>query len=517
MSRLVLGAAAFFVFLTVAKVVCAADLALFGDEAFYFQCARRLAIAYSDHPFMTAFAARIGIELLGPTTLGVRASFLAAGVALPFLIHALAKPHVGERDARLAAAISLVLPATAWIGVLAIPDAPLMLWALLALLLFDRGRRTGSALAFALAGLATAAALATHLRAVLIPFGFFLWLVATAAGRSEWRRPGIWSYALCALPGFLPVLLFNLELDWRPLRFQGQDRHQGGASLEGFVEHLPLQAAACTPLLYVAAIATLVLLVRRARKGDATAQLFAAFSLAHLGVFFVTSPIADTEHATIHWPAPGYLPLLVFLPATLRDFVARDPTPLRRGLVIATPALGGVVLFLAFLEMAFHPFGFEPLVRPFRGYREAASRAAEEIERRAASLGSPPLVVADHYILAGNLEQQLLARGVAIDLFVLDHRKNHEHGRALQFELWDMDESSLLRDRAGRDALVVLERNQSRSSPEKPQAWAKWEPHVEAMFRSVEKLEPVRVESGGKDPRDFRFWWGRTIVARPGP
>lgn len=515
MSRTLLLAVAFFAFLTIAKIVCASDLALFGDEAFYFQCARRLALAYSDHPFMTALLARAGIEMLGPTTLGVRLLFLAAGFAIPFLVYALAKDHVETNEARLAAACSLVVPATAWIGVLAIPDAPLLFWALLALLGFDRARRTGSLLAFALAGIATAAALATHLRAVLVPFGFFLFLVCTASGRREWKRPGIWIYALTSLPGFLPVLLFNLGLDWRPLRFQGQDRHQGGASFDGFLEHLPLQMAACTPLLYVALIATLVVLLRRASRGDATAQLFALFALAHLGVFFVTSPIADTEHATIHWPAPGYLPLLVFLPATLREFVARRPTVFRRRLAVATPALGAVILFLAFLELAFHPFGFEPLVRPFSGHREAAARTAELIDRHATQLGTPPLVVADHYILAGNLEQQLLARGVAIDLFVLDHRKNHEHGRALQFELWGMDEASLPKLRAGRDALVVLERNQSRSSPEKPQSWAKWEPHVESFFTDVDKFEPLRVESGGKDPRDYRFWLGRGIVDAP--
>jgi len=511
-NRTILCAAAFFVFLMIAKLICATDLALFGDEAFYFQCARRFAIAYSDHPFMTAAFVRGGLELLGPTTLGTRSLFLLVGFVLPFLVFRLARPHVGTTDALLAAASSLVVPATAWIGVLAIPDAPLMLWAVCALLFFDHARRTGSNLAFALAGLMTAAALATHLRAVLVPFGFFLYLVLTTAGRSEWRRPGIWIYAIFALPGFLPVLLFNLELDWKPLQFQGQDRHQGGASFDGFLEHIPLQMAACTPLLYVAMLGTLFALVRRARGGDATAQLFALFSLAHLGVFFVTSPIADTEHATIHWPAPGYLPLLVFLPATLREFFERKPSVWRRRLVLATPALGAAVLFLAFLELAFHPFGFQPLVRPFKGHQEAAARVAKEIEVHTSTFGSPPLVVADHYILAGNLEQQLLARGIEIDLFVLDHLKNHEHGRALQFELWSMDQASFTRLRGGRDALVVAERNQSRSSRHKPQNWTDWEREITGLFESVEKLKRLEVESAGSEPRDFRFWIGRKVA-----
>jgi hypothetical protein len=510
------AAVAFFAFLVLARALAAEKLGLFGDEAFYFQCARRLALAYSDHPFMTAAWVRGGLELFGPTTFGTRFVFQLAGALFPFLVFWLARPHVAtRRDALLAAAASLVVPATAWLGVIAIPDAPLLTFAILALGFFDRAQRAERPFVpYVLAGLATAAGLATHLRFVLVPFAFFVWLLATRRGRSEWRRAPLYVYAALALTGFLPVLLFNAALDFAPLRFQGQERHEGGASFEGFLEHVPLQMAATTPLLYVALIATLVLLVRRARRGDAGAALFSIFSLAHLLVFFLTSPIADTEHATIHWPAAGYLPLLVFLPGTLADFVAARPTRLRKNLAIAAPALGALVLVLCFLDLAFGAIGFPPLQRPFAGFEEPAARVASLLEEHRDELGEPPIVIADHYVLAGNLEQRLVERGVDCEIYVFDHLRNREHGRALQYELWERDEDSLARNGQGRNVVVVAERNQSRSSRDRPQSWHTWEPRIRSFFASYLELEPLVVRIGGGKERDFRFAIGRDVRSK---
>ena len=62
------------------RFAVASRLELFGDEAFYFLCSRRLDLAYADHPFMTALWVRGGTLLLGPTPLGVRLLFLVSGL-----------------------------------------------------------------------------------------------------------------------------------------------------------------------------------------------------------------------------------------------------------------------------------------------------------------------------------------------------------------------------------------------------------------------------------------------------
>jgi hypothetical protein len=66
-----------FVALVAARVVVASSLDLFSDEAFYWLCAQRPALAYADHPFMTAMLVRLGTALLGDTVLGARLAFLA--------------------------------------------------------------------------------------------------------------------------------------------------------------------------------------------------------------------------------------------------------------------------------------------------------------------------------------------------------------------------------------------------------------------------------------------------------
>ena len=47
------------------KLVLAAQLPLFVDEAFYWQEGRHLAAAYSDLPGLTAWLARLGVEVGG--------------------------------------------------------------------------------------------------------------------------------------------------------------------------------------------------------------------------------------------------------------------------------------------------------------------------------------------------------------------------------------------------------------------------------------------------------------------
>ena len=61
---------------TVIKVVIAARLPLFVDEAFYWQESQHLAWAYSDLPGLSAWLARAGVELGGQHVLALRAPFL---------------------------------------------------------------------------------------------------------------------------------------------------------------------------------------------------------------------------------------------------------------------------------------------------------------------------------------------------------------------------------------------------------------------------------------------------------
>jgi 4-amino-4-deoxy-L-arabinose transferase-like glycosyltransferase len=484
--------------ITAAKLAFARGTPLFPDEAFYWQCAQRLALSYSDHPPLTAWMIRAGGALLGPGFLGVRIVFLAAAAAVPALVFATARPVVGARDAWLAAGATFVLPGLALLGVLAIPDVPLLFATALGVLAFTRALDEGRAAWWALAGVAAALGALAEYR--FFPFGLAVAgvLLGTAAGRRAWRGPGPWAMAAIAVAGLAPTLLFNVEHDFAPLRYQLVERHDGAGP--GPLKHLEQQLVVTTPLLYAALIATLGALVARARRGDARAGRFAWLAGVPIVFWLLASLFNDDRHSDAHWPLPAYLALLPFLPGVLRGFAARGRAA--RALALAAPGLGAVAV-ATLLLLAFLPATSGSFLRPFLGWTELSEELVRRLE---AWPGESPVLVFDNYVVAGQAEHGLrrAAPGLldATSWYVLDHRLNRNHGRTLQYDLWGRGEPALRRE-AGREALVVMEVARSKRHEHDD-----WRRHVAGF---VAPLRPAgRIATGPDErPRRFRFFRGR--------
>ncbi len=468
-----------------AKLSVAARLDLFGDEAFYWQCAQRLDLAFTDHPPITALLVRIGGELFGDTPLGIRAPFLLLGGTVPLAVFLLTRSLRGTHDAWLALGLSLTLPGVAAMGVVAGPDAPLLAFVSFGLVAFERATRLGSPVAWLLTGLCSALGLATQYRFAPFLLGALLYLVLTARGRACWTRPPLYLAILLASIGLLPVALFNLQHDLAPLRYQLLERHVGGFALES-VLFFPLeQAVIVAPPMLIALLAGLWALARRARAGDDRAALLVLSSVAFLGLYTLASGWADREHARLHWPLPGYIALLPALPELLCGFAGRAHAAWRRLAVGLVPAVGALALAVLTLQAAAGEV--EPLFRNFAGWDEVRARARVLLPEIHAPEGSRPIVLADHTQLAAQLEFGL---GERADVYVLDHRKNREYGRALQYELWGRGESGL-RERAGEDALVIVDRA-ALPSAEVPA----WMEHVASLFEGLDPLSELNTREG---------------------
>lgn len=498
-----------FLVLLAAKGLVAARLDLFGDEAFYWQCAQRPAIAYVDHPPVTALLVRLGTEVLGDRPFGVRWPFLAIGAVLPVAVFFLARPLVGRRDAGWAAGSTLVIPALAHLGLVAIPDVPMLVLTAAFLLGLERATREGAAGWWLAAGVAGALGLATHYRFVLAPAAALAYLVAFREGRRHWRRRGPWwLFGLTALGG-LPALAANLGSDFGPVRYYLGGRHAGAVRPQGLLEHLAGQAILVTPLLYAALIAVAVSLVRRAAAGDDRARLLSLFAGCHLLVFLLASPFETSGLAAEHWPAPGYLALLPHLPGTLRAWAARGR--IAAAAALGAPVLGGAVLALALLELGAGWPRWGSLREPFIGWSEAAEATHRQLPSVRPSAAGRRVVVADNYKLGASLE---FAFGGEIDVYVLDHFKNRSHGRAPQLALWGIDENGLRR-RGGGEALLVIEVSQIRTDHHDA-----WIAHAGSFFEGLELVGEIQIPSTRwrKKHKIFRLYQGELgSVARPEP
>ncbi len=429
--------------IAMAKVLIAARLPLFVDEAFYWQEGQHLAAAYSDLPGLTAWLTRLGVELGGHHPLALRAPFLLIAALVPLLVVRIAAREFGALQGWVAGCFALLLPLAGTLGLLALPDAAM---ALATLLCIDAGARllrevsAGAALQLAL-GLALGAL--SHYRFIAVIGVGFVALLLLADGRRVLRDMRVLTAVAFGASAWAPLVAWNLDNADAGLRFQLVDRHPWAFHADG-LWFIAIQALLVTPLLFAA-------LALAAWKGGRTREPVARYfallgGLLVLG-FFLLGFFADTERVSFHWPLPGYLALLLLLPMVL----ARWPRWLR-AMTWTLAALGLMSVLGYYVAVSL------PSVRSrtaaekwypsnFAGWDELA--AAVRAQHRAMPAGTR--IIADDFKLGAELG---FALGDA-DIEVLDHPLNHKHGRAPQLRLWGLQTPRPVM-RSGAPALLVV-------------------------------------------------------------
>jgi 4-amino-4-deoxy-L-arabinose transferase-like glycosyltransferase len=219
--------------ITAAKLVVAARLPLFVDEAFYWQEGQHLAAAYSDLPGLTAWLARLGVEIGGHHVLALRLPFLAIGALLPLLVVRIATRWFGNVAGWQAGSLTLLMPLSATLGLLAVPDVPM---ALAAVICLHAGARllhsvdASSAMKLAL-GLLIGAL--SHYRFIGVIGVGFIALLALPQGRRMLADPRVWVALAVGVLAWLPLLAWNADNHDAGLKFQVVERHRGRSSGTG--------------------------------------------------------------------------------------------------------------------------------------------------------------------------------------------------------------------------------------------------------------------------------------------
>ena len=231
-------------------------LDLYSDEVFYWLAATEPAPAYSDLPFLTALLAGAGSALDPGNPLATRSLFLIGGSLLPAVVYWLALPFAGRRDALQAAFLSICIPLGGFLGLLAVPDVPMLLCGLLSLGCLDRALRGNRTRYWLGCGVFMALGLCTHYRFILYPAGAFAFLLfswdthhESASGRSRWRNPGPWIAGGVAALGLLPLAWANLSANLGSASFYFLERHPWQFDTAGLL-HIPIQSLLVTPPLY---------------------------------------------------------------------------------------------------------------------------------------------------------------------------------------------------------------------------------------------------------------------------
>lgn len=507
LSKLLLVA---FCVVLVLKLLLASLLDLYSDEVFYWQASAYPALAYSDLPFMTALLAGIGSSLDSGNPFAVRLLFIALGTALPALIYWLALPITNQKQALEAAGLCLCLPLAGFLGLLAVPDVPLLVFGILAVGNFDRALRTNNIRSWMAVGLFVALGLSTHYRFFLYPFAAFLFLVCFKPARIQFKNPRLWIAVVIASIGLFPILWFNLSNQLSSASFYFYERHPWEFQVSGLL-HLFKQAGLSTPPLYLAFIVTLISVFKFARNGNQSAALLLSVSLSNLAVYALLAPWTDATSTSIHWPLSGYLPLLVFLPLSLRTIFQWAENKWNRTsakrIVAAIPAIGFSGTLIALIGVGSQAFqlplqnilGTGILSNKMAGWQEFSEVTQHLISREFGD--SNPVIVTDNYYTAAQVE----FAGISRDVYTLDNDKAIRDGRITQYRLWQKD-SAALNSEVGRPVLYINE-DSTLNIPDKHQL-------LEQMCKQVNQIEPIEELSLFNGDKRFSFY--KTGILRDG-
>lgn len=467
------------------KLLLAWQLPLFGDEAFYAWEADRPAWAYSDLPGMTAWLIRAGIEVAGYSPFAVRLAFLLMGAAIPFLAIRIARRFSGEAHAWQAGILICCLPLLLPAGLMAMPEAPLCLAALLCLdsVLEMREKCTTASCMQLAIGLVVGAS--AHYRFLII-------LLAGACGfllAGNWRHlrdPKLLSALLAGACAWLPLFLYNQQHDYAGWQFQFHDRNPWQFSSHG-VMHLPLQIVFTTPVLYAALLWCLWRVFLSWRQGEKQLGMILGSAGLPIVLFACLAFFADQLRTSYHWPLPAYLPLIAVLPYFLAKHFQRSSGKIF--LLVATTGFFGVATSFVYLSTATMPglstglTGKKIYPDNFVGWNEI-SAATRSIA------GEDEILVADNFMLAAELHFAFAGKR---EIYVLDHPLNTKHGRARQLQDWSVDSRAISKLEKDSPVLIVVEETST-----KPWLRDRWREKLCGQFNDL-KFEKIVYAPGKRE------------------
>lgn len=465
---------------TALRLLVAATLPLFPQEAYYWSWSRHLDWSYFDHPPLAAYGIALTTALLGQTSLGVKAAAVLWSLGWNLIWARLILDMFADR--RLAfwsiAALNLTIMYEAY-AVGATPDGPLVfawtgaIWALWRL------SQTGNARWwFVAGGFLGLSWLGKYSGVLLLPV-VLLYLLTSAQQRHWLLQSQPYLAVALATAIFTPVLIWNAQHDWVSLAFQSSRRvgEMGGFKPRFFFTLVATQFLLLTPYPFVVAFGALI---RGAREWIAAAVDDRTRLLLLNGAIPIVllTVISFRSNVKLNWLAPAYWSLIIL---GVRHVLARENGSRRLGWGLASSA---AILVVAGVAVSIPNLPVAGDMNIWSGWNEAARRV-ERIEASVRAEGRDTFVFAPNYKISSLVRFYVRGqpRTYAQDIY---------GEKALQFDYFPLE-----RDLKGATGILVLsDQDQSELDLKR----------LKAHFDSVELVDVIEAGALGKLTRRIEIY-----------
>ena len=219
------------------SIIQAAFTNLLFDEAYYWKYQTKLDWGYFDHPPMIAWLIKPGYALFG-NELGVRFIIILLSLLLIYLLERLIKP----KNLKLFYALISSIAIFHFIGVLALPDLPLLFFTTTFFIAYKEYLKNDSFKNNLLLSIAIALLLYTKYHGVLVVFFTVISNIKLFGKRS------FWVVAVIAILLYFPHILWQYNNDWASFRFHLIERRYNDYEAYYTLEYLIAQPIISGPL-----------------------------------------------------------------------------------------------------------------------------------------------------------------------------------------------------------------------------------------------------------------------------
>jgi hypothetical protein len=411
-------------------------LNLSGDEAFYWEWARRPALSYYEKGPLIAYiiAASRAVfadwsqRVVGSEMLAVRLPAIVLSTLTGLGIYVLALDTLRRPRVALAAvALTFAIPILAAGSILMTIDTPFACAWVWTMVLLQRALRHDQIATWLAAGLLIAAGILAKYTMVLIFPAFGLLLLIEPSLRRWLRRPGPYLALVIGLAGFVPVLVWSGRHGWvnfRHVAGQAGVAHGPSFDFTNVIAYVGGQTAVLGGVWFVGMVWALLDVWRRPCAGtteihDAPSARFLAIATAVPWlVFLAFSPITKIQP---NWPVvaliPGTIVMALWLGRRLR-LPTRAGRAGAKAFIVAGIVLGGGMVVVmhrtdwimpVFARLARNapPWELTPIAKydptaRLRGWSELGAAVGEVIAAERAA-GRDPFLLAEDYQSAAEI------------------------------------------------------------------------------------------------------------------